>query len=92
MDLQQDSAAHAGADHREKANPFELDPRQWDQETRNMAALGDLHSMIDRHVLETGMLPGPDMVNGFADELGERWGKNRNAENGETPSNAVEAE
>ena len=56
------------------SDPYAMDSSQWDQDTRNSAALGDLHNMIDQHVQDYGSLPDSDTMNGFMDNVCDQWG------------------
>lgn len=56
-------------------DPYAIDPSQWDQETLNDAAFGDLHNMVDRHVQDYGVLPDSDTVDGFKRQISATWGR-----------------
>ena len=55
-------------------DPYAMDPSQWDQDTRNYAALGDLHCMVDQHVRDYGTLPDSDTMDGFMNQICDTWG------------------
>ena len=55
-------------------NPFAVDSSQWDDETKNYAALGDLHTMIDDHVNTYGALPDENAMDGYMSQIDDRWG------------------
>ena len=55
-------------------DPYATDSGQWDQETRNYAALGDLHNMIDDHVNTYGGFPDDGALDQFHDSIIDHWG------------------
>ena len=54
-------------------SPFELPPERWDQDTRDTASLGMLHTLVDRHVHDTGQLPTADTMSLFRQQIQNIW-------------------
>ena len=50
-------------------------PDQWDLDTINIAARGDLQSLIDQHFKnDTTEMPDAETLQTWADQLDQRWG------------------
>ena len=74
MEMGDVSAPELSAPDMTAPNPYDMDPSQWDQETKSYAAFGQLHSMIDDHVNTYGTMPDEQTTDGFTETILDKWG------------------